>query len=539
MGRAVKPGARGLFVVGLALSLVVEAPVRAQQGAVLHEYVPYDPSAESELGVVTTEGGFDVEKLTSSGKITAPDPGRPIGEKTPLYGGKSPVGDKFVPDRDTRRVDHLTYDDPFRPRLAPFKRLQAFDSVDSDYSLTLSTHTRTRVAVGIERLKGVASYEPSDVFYADLALELRAGDPIRIPSAVGGNVVKRAHLTPSVGYRLERDVADNLFIVADGGGRARLVLELEAARKSFGGDFAATDWSDLARVPPHPLPASVQKAADDFIAKDLAIDKAKTSPRDAIAQLVRYFREFKESEDPPPSSGDIYLDLVRSKKGVCRHRAFGFMVTALALKIPARFIENEAHAWVEAFDGALWHRIDLGGAGRTLDDKTEKAEKEQPPYAPPEDPYAWPPGATKGTDLLPPSTAPAPAPTGTGAASPPPSPAPATPSGSATPPSAPPSKLTLMLPGAPTEDTFETLRGTPFVVKGHVADSTGAPCKRVLVELKLSSNTAGEIAIGKLPTNDDGDYEGKVAIPSSAKPADYTLVATTPGAGGCGQGSSE
>lgn len=518
--------------------LAIALPALAQQGPIVHEYVPYDPTAETELGVVTTEGGFDVEKLTNSGKITAPDPGRPITDKTPLYGNKSAVPDKYVPDRDTRRVDHLPYDDPFRPRLAPFKRLVAFDTVDSDYSLRLSTHYRTKVDVGLEKLKGLPSYKLSDIFYADIALELHAGDPVRIPSAVGGNVVKRAHLTPAVGYRIERDVADNLFIIGDGSGKARLVMEIEAARDSFGGAEIAGDFPDLLRMPVPPLPANVQRAADEFITKDLKLDKSTTTPRDAVHLLVRYFREFKESEDPPPTTGDIYLDLVRAKKGVCRHRAFGFMITALALKIPARFVHNEAHAWVEVGDGTLWHRIDLGGAGRILDDKTEKPEKEQPPYASPDDPYSWPAGATKGTDLLPPSTAAPPSPSGTGGTTPPPTPPPAS-SGSSTAPTAPPSKVTLALPAAPTDDPLETLRGKPFVVKGRVVDSTGAGCKSVRVDFKISSNTAGDLGIGTLTTDADGNYEGKVSIPSGARPAEYSVVATTPGAAACGQGASE
>ena len=44
------------------------------------------------------------------------------------------------------------------------------------------------------------------------------------------------------------------------------------------------------------------------------------------------------------------VDLALSQKGVCRHRAFAFLVTALGLGIPARMVINEAHAWVEVLD---------------------------------------------------------------------------------------------------------------------------------------------------------------------------------------------
>ena len=67
------------------------------------------------------------------------------------------------------------------------------------------------------------------------------------------------------------------------------------------------------------------------------------------------------SNEPPTGHDDVYLDLALSQRGVCRHRAFAFLVTALHLGIPTRMVVNEAHAWVEVSDGTLWHRIDLGG----------------------------------------------------------------------------------------------------------------------------------------------------------------------------------
>lgn len=519
------------FVVALtaiAIPALADAPI-------VHEYVPFDPATESELGVVTTEGGFDAEKMTASGKITAPDVGRPITDKTPTYGTKPAIPDeKFVADRDTRRVDHLPYDDPFRPRLAPFKRLVAFDQVDADYSLHVHDKAHKRVDVGKEAvLSGHA-----DPFFVDLGLELRAGEPIRIPSAVAGSKIKRAHLVPTVGYHLERDGAENLFIVADGGGTARLVLDMDAPKEGFGGEVNESTWS-VVGAPPEglvKLPASVQKVAD-VVARDyVKVDKTVHSPKQAIHLLVDYFRAFKESEDPPPNSGDVYFDIATSKKGVCRHRAFAFMVTAIGLGIPTRFVNNEAHAWVEVFDGYYWRRIDLGGAGRTLDDKSEKPEKPQPQYSPPEDPFTWPPGATKGSDLVPPST-PTPAPSSTGSL--PSTPPPATSSSSA-PSTAPPSKLTLQLSGI-ADEYIELQRTKSLAVKGRVVETGGAPCKGVRVEIVLRAPSKGlEVAAkGVIITDDGGYYDGTVQIPMSVPIGDYSIVAHTPGAGTCGQGSSE
>jgi hypothetical protein len=176
----------GVAVSVIALPALADAPVE-------HEYVPFDPTTEGELGVVTTEGGFPAKQMTMSGEITAPDVGRPITDKTPTYSTKPSVPDeKFVPDRDVRRVDHLPYDDPFRPRLAPFKRMVAFDEVGADYSLKVHDKKHDRVDVG----KEVATGGTMDTFYVSLALDLRAGEPIRIPSPIAGSKVKRAHMSP-------------------------------------------------------------------------------------------------------------------------------------------------------------------------------------------------------------------------------------------------------------------------------------------------------------------------------------------------------
>lgn len=526
LSRLLRGRGASLVIALVTLSL----PAFGADGAVLHEYVPYDPSTDGDLGAVTIEGGFAAELDTRSGKVSAPDVGRPIGERTPKYGAKSSVPDAaYVPDRDTKRPDTLTYDDPFRPTVAPFKRLVAFDAVESDYRLVV----RDARAAPVDLAHEDDPPGSIDSFYADVAVELIPGDKIRIPTPIAGARIKKAHLSAgSMAYHFERDGAENLFLVAAGSGSARLILELATPRDAFAGETSAYDWHELRKDLLPPLPSNVQSAADG-VAKELGIDKTRR-PSVAIRELVTFFRSFKESPDPPPSSGDIYLDLVHSKKGVCRHRAFAFMVTALGLGIPARFVGNEAHAWVEVHDGFLWRRIDLGGAGRVLDDKTEKPEKPQPRHDPPSDPYVWPSGATKGSDLLPPttgpSTTPTTSPTGTSATSP----------SSAPPSSAPPSKVTLDLGGSTGTDPVEIQRQKTLTVKGHLTSSDGTPCKRVRVEIVLQKSGGGaERGAGVLATDDAGNYDGTVTVPSDLPLGDYSVVAKTPGAGACGQGASE
>jgi hypothetical protein len=530
--------ARWLVVVmtisAVALPALADAPV-------LHEYVPIDPQSDGELGAVTVEGGLAAELVTPSGKITAPDVGRPIDDKTPTYADRAAVPDSWTPDRDTRRPDTLKYDDPFRPRLAPFKRAIALDTVDASYTLHVRDPRHRIVDLATPKLPPT----PLDPFYADIALDARTGDAIRIPGVVGGAAIVKASVTGSTPFRLEQDSAENWFVVPEGTGKMRLVLEIQASRFAFGGVNTGLDWSDMKTALLPKLPTNVQAAAEK-VAKDLGIDPKFERPYQAIERMVGYFRGFAESETPPASSGDIYLDLVASKKGVCRHRAFAFMVTALGLGIPARFVQNEAHAWVEVHDGEMWRRIDLGGAGQLLDDKSEPNEHPEPSHLSPADPYAWPSSSHRGQDMLPPAPTPGSPSGGSGSTSggtsdPPSTPPPATSSSSK--PELPPGKLSLNVEGwDPTGKSAapELLRKT-LTVRGRFVDATGAPCKGQSVHVRLRRIGDGRSRAVEPPlvTDDGGNYEGKVTLPSDLDLGDYEVTTHVDGNKVCGPGDSE
>ena len=153
------------------------------------------------------------------------------------------------------------------------------------------------------------------------------------------------------------DGAENWFLQTSGVSgslRARLVMELTVARAAFGGQMGDPAWSDLPLV--SPLPDNVARDAVEVRAA-IGVSRAQR-PREAIARLVQYFRGFAEADESPRGRSSVYLDIALSKKGVCRHRAFAFLVTAQSLGIPTRLVENEAHAWVEVHDGVRWRRID-------------------------------------------------------------------------------------------------------------------------------------------------------------------------------------
>jgi hypothetical protein len=363
-----------------------------------------------------------------------------------------------------------------------------------------------------------------------MVVDLAADTPVRIPSVGPGTRVLKAHTEPPASFVLERDGADNWFMRAQERKRVRLVVLLAIPRAVFGSAFPDVEWSTLSRQV-SPIAQPVREAALE-VATQIGISRA-LGPRAALAKLVAHFRAFAPSADKPRSNGlALYKDLALTQKGVCRHRAYAFVITAHALGLPARMVRNEAHAWVEVFDGSLWHRIDLGGAAGDLESQQDPTLAQ---HQPPEDPYAWPTGSESGSALA------ARAQTGSdsggdsgssqsgyGQSSPLGPPIPST--GSTGNDARPAADLSLKI-----EDS-EVRRGEPLRVAGQVkADGSG--CSRVRVDFGLK-NSAGRVTqIQSMSSDDQGRYSGVIVVPLGVEVGDYELVVSTEGDSRCGAGS--
>jgi hypothetical protein len=519
--------------VAIAIAAMTVSVFAQPSGQVEHEFLPPDPSEDVSFAATTLDGDLPAAIQTPSGVATAPDPRRPpVADH--VYGGATTddsPDSTYEPDRDTRRPRVENYDDPFSPATAPFKRLRAYDAVDDDYSLRVRDRTLRVVPVG-----GAigAGDEP---FYGDMSVDLVPDLPVRIPTVGPGARLLRMHANPEVPLEIVRDGADNWFVRANARARVRLVLEIAIPRAVFGSEVADVEWAELDRVlGPHPG----HVASFNEVAAAVNVSR-QVRPREAVKRLVAYFRAFEPSDDPPRGRTDIYLDLALSKKGVCRHRAFAFLVTALGLGIPARMVVNEAHAWVEVFDTKVWHRIDLGGAAANLD---LASDPEKPSYVPPPDPFAWPQTRDSGQDLAdrahqqqrsatsgdpssstpdPSSTASAPAPSTSGAPQVEPD----------TGPKPPPAEVTI---GAIDSDAR---RGLPLHLQGQVS-SAGAACAHVRVDVVLIGPGVPQGAVvGSLSTDDRGRYDGAIVIPRDFALGDYDLGVATPGDARCGAGKSK
>ncbi len=524
----------------------------------LHEQIPADARDDLALGTVV-DGELPAALDTPSGLVRAPDPRKLPGAGDPPYdtSGRPQVAPDgtYEPDRNTGRPDLLPYDEPFTPSTAPFKRLSAFDTVDADYKLHVQSPRLDKLAAS----SSLASDGSEEQFFADLVVDVKPGVHVRIPTVGPGARVVKAHLaygTKDVPFRLWHDGADNWFIEGQERAKARLVMELTIPRATFGGEFGSPRWSDL--PPPAHLPPRVAAASQKVLAH-IGVSRNKP-PREAVKMLVEYFRSFADSEEQPKPSDDIYLDLALSQKGVCRHRAFAFLVTALGLGLPTRMVINEAHAWVEVYDARLWRRIDLGGAGRTLGDQAPPKVQ----HAPPADPFAWPTGATRGEDLANRSRAPGsngpgnhngtpqipapPVPSGSGSSS---SFNGATPSTSSSAVAPSPSASMSMSNGDKDERPASAVtlavvdndarRGAAIHVNG-VVKADGDACANVVVEIALRPTGPSarrgartDVRVGAVATDAKGTYTGALVVPSNVPVGDYEVVATTPGDMRCGR----
>jgi hypothetical protein len=516
----------------LSLALLSVAWLAHAQAPLLHEYIEPNPSEDVELSATTPDGAMPAALETESGVVPAPQPGERKPKSEHAYGGNATpdsIDASFRVDRDTTRPDAVSYDEPFTPALAPFKRLYAYDSIDEAFELTVFDKSLTQLEVG-----GKPGPQ-DDQFYADLFVDLAPGVPVRVPSVGPGARPLVARTDPEVSFQLQRDRAENWFMVGDARRRVRLIMQLAAPRASLGSELADATWSELLQRLP-PLPPAVSEAART-VAEQIGVSRAQT-PKQVTTALVAYFRAFAPSEATPRATrgAALYSELALSRKGVCRHRAYAFMITALGLGLPTRMVRNEAHAWVEVYDGVRFHRIDLGGAAGRMDLDPRATDH---PYRPPPDAFAWPQGAESGQGMLAqtldqngnpsnPNAAPS---ASAGARGPQP-----VPSASATSPDPraaaladerPHADVTLQLGASSTQ------RGSSIQISGTV-EAGGEACAFSRVDVSLRDSAGVETWLGAFPTDGDGRVEGRVTVPFDVEVGDYKVIARTPGTGRCG-----
>jgi hypothetical protein len=360
-----------------AVAVAAAAGVAIAQTASRHKLHEDLPSPSDKPTPLIGGAGSAHAAAFVAGDNVLPNPpadrptGGPPGDE-PVLGAGGFAADRrttMAPDGNTGPDATLHYVSVFNPDVLPFKRMSALDGVGDDYTLKIAHTALVDLPVG-------GSSDPArDPFWGSVLVHLTPGQDVPLPSVAPDMRILWYEATPKLALRFEKDGADNFYVRSDetsAAGTYRLIFLADADAGYFApslptsGHFTPLTVSTMAPQDIRPvLPERARRQAQRTLDR-LRIDN-EMDLGVVFNRLVGYFRAF-QAKPLPPSSGDIYRDLCDSQAGVCRHRAFAFMITANALGIPTRFVENEAHAFVEVwFPERNWQRIDLGGAALRME----------------------------------------------------------------------------------------------------------------------------------------------------------------------------
>jgi transglutaminase-like putative cysteine protease len=526
------------------------AVAHAQPRETLHEFVP-DVRADEAI-TLSAPGAEEPSAIFYDGEmIPAPNDGALAEDERPMTaisgdgtgpdeaGRRSPT---FRPDRITSLEGTLGYYSVFSPTIAPFKRVTALDGVSLEDGVpVLHVFDEDRTPIQVVGVDSPAPDDrPRDRFWGSVVLDFTNGREVPFPSVSPESRILTLRTEPHTALELRKDGADNVFVFAPAplsANQVRVTFLTDAPRVYFNAEvlpeFRADHYAHEAR----PLPSALQARAETF-ARELGLTR-ETSVARAISDLTRHFREFEESDDPPEDTGDIYLDLSRGQRGICRHRAYGFVITALGLGIPARFVMNEAHAWVEVKMHTVgWMRIDLGGSAEGLEaQNADDRPVYRPAYPDPlprpdvyEASYSQLGGSVSGVR---PDGASSTSPSGTTSTGP------GTTSGDGDGTESSSSSTATFTSGGESGRTRLVLsvdgprhevvrRGLDIDVSGRATGGSGDAAAGLRVEVLLENDETQQL-LGVTVTRADGNYNAHFGVPPRMNVGEYRLIVRSPG----------
>ena len=284
------------------------------------------------------------------------------------------------PDRFTTSDAPLSYEAFYNPSVAPLKRYIIFDAVDAELNLI-----RAESPLRVVTVTG-ASHSPSaSKFSARFSLRPSA-KPVRIPSiAPTMSVVELTSdgLEPTI----LRDDVGHFFVLNRSQSEVRVKVVVEVDNHYLGEVTLPQDVAlgVQAGEPFTELPPSVAPHVARLL-RQIGI-RSEMPFAAGLIDLVGYLRSFRSGQ-LPERTDDILSDIVTAKVGVCRHRAFAFMLLARGAGVPTRVVYNEAHAFVEIqLPAGGWMRIDLGGDAPSL---TMRNTENRTLHRPKQDPFPTP-----------------------------------------------------------------------------------------------------------------------------------------------------
>jgi len=386
-----------LFLTIAPLFVEILGAGRGLAQPALHEPVPA-PALRCDEGLCRREGersGLPDAVLGEDGLIGAPLGSREPQQHEQIFSSSnqaSPLSEELLrgapppghdppplrrghvaPDADTgmEAPGERVYHEVFNPAVFPYKRMSALDAVDEEGALYVADTRHRELPAAASRLQ-----PGRDPFYGSLVVDFVAGKPVALPTPAAGVRLLSYQATPALPLYFFLDGADNLYVMAARSGRHRLVYLVDAEQRYFSGPLLPASVRRrgvrMDALPAAPrLPHWLRRDAD-LVLRHIGVRAAASNDyTDLLGRLVAYFRAFRieelaDSDDESRSS--LYRRIALSQRGVCRHRAYAFVITALAAGIPARYVENELHVFVEVYippaggSSGYWRRINLGGA---------------------------------------------------------------------------------------------------------------------------------------------------------------------------------
>jgi hypothetical protein len=352
-----------MLVLGLSSPMPSFAQGFAPKAPVLHEPLPAPNTRRARSDRVLRDpkdaAGLPHAIQTSAGTVPKPAPGGNV----PTYRPGPPPEVKA--DRRTGADPTLHYQMVFDPVIAPFKRETVYDVVQADGHLAQSG----KGLVALQRTQPRAEHE---LFWGHARLVVQAGERTPLPSVAPTSAILEWQAHPPLPLRFWRDRAGNFAVSSEEAGEVDLRWLTDAPSEYFAAPIGIRSRAD----------DPWQPAIDPGLRAQLAelwpkIGVALHMERgQAVMALAEWFRAFQPDASKGGELGDssakMVAALVRDQKGVCRHRALGFVAVAHSLGIPAHYVMNDAHAFVEAWvpmqsGRGGWMRIDLGGGSDSLE----------------------------------------------------------------------------------------------------------------------------------------------------------------------------
>jgi hypothetical protein len=268
-------------------------------------------------------------------------------------------------DRDTQSPPgaRLVYREVFTPSIQPFKRGTALDAVDELGRMTVRDPSLRPVLVGASAPPSWAGRRRAR-FLGEVLVELSPSWPTPIPGVAGEQRLMRYASSDGESVEFLQDGAGNLFVRSVRAATVRLSYLLEVPDFAFSIiDLPFAPVGDVvARLPPavRPVAPTWLGARVSRVLSEIGVDPNAPFDR-VVSRLVAHFRSFRDAALPREAE-DRYTELALGRVGACRHRAYALMLTLVGLGIPARFVSNEAHAWIEILvPDTGWSRVNLGG----------------------------------------------------------------------------------------------------------------------------------------------------------------------------------